>query len=146
MAGYAGGALLAGFMLSFLPLKIDSRGFHVRRAALGAARVRPDLASSRGQRDGLRIIGVGIALLVWLWNLYQPEAMDVGLIREETDVSPACRHPRRARLAIRRCSCCVACYLVILANLYGFMGGSAGGRRKHPDAAGHRVAVAVARR
>jgi Na+/proline symporter len=27
MAGYAGGALLAGFALSFLPLRIDSRGF-----------------------------------------------------------------------------------------------------------------------
>ncbi len=67
MAGYAGGALLAGFALSFLPLNIDGRGFMYS----GPLSVMCVFAMKWGQ-DWTHVICwvfAVILLLVWVWQL-----------------------------------------------------------------------------
>jgi solute:Na+ symporter, SSS family len=66
MAGYTGGALLAGFMLAFLKLKIDARGF-IFSAPLSVLTV---FALVWHQSWGHQVCGVGTVALLGAWFVH----------------------------------------------------------------------------
>jgi len=67
MAGYVGGALLAGFALGFLPLKIDGRGF-MYSGPLSAVCVFALVWHQPWTHVVCWVFAVGF-LLVWIWQL-----------------------------------------------------------------------------
>lgn len=67
MAGYVGGALLAGFALSFLPLKIDGRGF-MYSGPLSAVCVFATVWHQPWTHAACWAFAGGF-LIVWIWNL-----------------------------------------------------------------------------
>jgi Na+/proline symporter len=67
MAGYVGGALLAGFALSFLPLKIDGRGF-MYSGPLSAVCVFALVWHQPWTHIVCWIFAIGF-LLVWIWQM-----------------------------------------------------------------------------
>ena len=79
MAGYIGGALLAGFALSFLPLKIDGRGF-MYSGPLSAFCVFATVWHQEWTH-GVCWAAAVVFLLVWVW-MVMTEAMDVAQLRD----------------------------------------------------------------
>jgi len=82
LASYAGGALLAGFALAFLPLKIDGRGFMYS----GPLSVFCIFAVVWHQpwTHGVCWAGAIVLVAIWTWNLIT-EAQTVAQLSEWTD-------------------------------------------------------------
>ena len=72
MASYTGGALLAGFLLSFLPLKTDARGYAVSSAlsvlAVFAVTSHQDWGGRLGVSPVLIVQCAGAALVLYWWK------------------------------------------------------------------------------
>jgi Na+/proline symporter len=76
MAGYAGGALLAGFLLAFLRLRIDSRGF-IWSAPLSVFTVFA-VAWHQPWTHVVCWAGAAVMLFAWLWHLRAEAARGTG--------------------------------------------------------------------
>jgi Na+/proline symporter len=82
MAGYAGGALLAGFLLAFLKLNIDGRGY-MWSGPLSVLTVFA-LVWHQPWTHAICWGGAGALLLVWVWCLMR-DAMIVAQLTDSTE-------------------------------------------------------------
>ncbi len=107
MAGYAGGALLAGFMLGFLPLKVDGRGF-MYSAPLSVLCVFAMLwrAPAAPWAFWVCVVGGAILLIAWLVSV----------------ASESWEQARRAVLppALQTVVLGLGVAMLIVLNLYGY--------------------------
>jgi Na+/proline symporter len=71
MAGYTGGALLAGFMLAFLKLEVDDRGL-LWSGPISVLMVFA-VAWHQPWSHWVCRVGAGMILAVWLWHLWPPQ-------------------------------------------------------------------------
>ena len=86
MAGYAGGALLAGFALAFLPLKIDGRGF-MWSGPLSVASIFALVWHQEWTHPICWTAGV-ILLFTWLWHLAREGDAASGVRNGPVDPQP----------------------------------------------------------
>jgi SSS family solute:Na+ symporter len=93
MAGYVGGALLAGFLLSFLPLRINGRGF-MYSGPLSVLSVFA-LVWHQPWTHAVCWTGAVVILIVWIWQR-MTEAMDLVEVPEQEE-----RHRRALALVLR---------------------------------------------
>jgi len=133
MVGYTGGALLAGFALSFLPLKIDGRGF-MYSGPLSAVCVFAMVWHLPWTHAVCWVFAVA-CLLVWIWRLMS-EAMTVAELPDDSE-----RHRRALTLVIRdwpqTLFLIVGLALVLWLSYYGYWEGE-------PDADGNATYLTVA--
>ncbi len=119
MVGYTGGALLAGFALSFLPLKIDGRGF-MYSAPLSVVSVFATVWH-QGWTHGVCWTFAIILLLVWIWHLMS-EAIAVVALDDDRQ-----RQRRALSLVLRdwpqTIILLVGLALLLWLNYYGFWPG-----------------------
>lgn len=88
MAGYAGGALLAGFMLAFLRINVDARGF-IWSAPLSVLTVLA-VAWHQPWAHAICWAGTVILLATWLFHIYgRRKDMPAGKQAPEPVLSPA---------------------------------------------------------
>jgi Na+/proline symporter len=116
MVGYTGGALLAGFALSFLPLKIDGRGF-MYSGPLSAVCVFAMVWHQPWTHVVCWVFAVAL-LVVWIWQLMS-EAMTVAELPDDSE-----RHRRALALVIRdwpqTLILVVGLALMMWLNYYGY--------------------------
>jgi len=84
MASYTGGALLAGFLLAFLPLRTDARGFPIAAGlsvlAVFAVTSHQEWGGRLGVEPELLVLGIGALLAAAWWFTTQRRTIGAGLV------------------------------------------------------------------